>query len=283
MLGAGGQGSGGAAPVSGGSTGSGGDTSSGGGGASGGADAAGGTDGSGGEDGSGGAANAFSPCPAAGTPCAILPLGDSITEGFGSSGGGYRVELFRQALQNNQDITFVGTLQNGPNNVDGTPFPKRHQGHGGFTIDTDSGHSGISGSITQNALSMFNPHIVLLMIGTNDINGNVDVNNAPNRLGNLIDDITTRAPDALVIVASVAPVVNSGTNQRIVTYNSGVKNVAEARAAQGKHVQFLDNYAAIFDSPNWSSALMGDNLHPNDAGYAVFGRSFYAAIEPYLP
>jgi hypothetical protein len=31
------------------------------------------------------------------------------------------------------------------------------------------------------------------MIGTNDINGNVDVTAAPTRLGKLIDDITTRA------------------------------------------------------------------------------------------
>ncbi len=35
----------------------------------------------------------FQPCPTNGDPCAIFPLGDSITEGFGSSGGGYRVQL----------------------------------------------------------------------------------------------------------------------------------------------------------------------------------------------
>lgn len=252
-----------------------------GGGTTGGGDGAGGA-GTGGEDGTGGAAS-FSPCPSEGA-CAILPLGDSITEGFGSSGGGYRVELFRQAVRAGKSITFVGTLQNGPTgNIEGQPFPRRHQGHGGFTIDSGPGHNGISGSITNNALDMFHPNIVLLMIGTNDINGNIDVQNAPTRLGNFIDAITSRAPESLVVVATIVPVIQGGTNQRVIAYNQGVKAAVETRAEAGKHVILLDNYDAIFTRANWQSQLMVDNLHPNDPGYAVLGQSFFAAIEEYLP
>src|SRR6478735_1565304 len=265
-------------------------TASGGGTGAGGA-SSGGTTGGGGSGGtaSGGAGSGggsgFSPCPPAGSPCVILPLGDSITEGYASSGGGYRVELFHQALQGDKDITFVGSASpNGPNMVDGTPFPRNHEGHGGYTIDTDSGHSGISGSITDSALSDFSPDIVLLMIGTNDINGNVDIGNAPTRLSNLIDDIVAGAPDALVVVASVIPVKNnSGTNANVVTYNTGVADVVSDHAAAGEHVVFVDNYAAIHDVANWESAVMADNLHPNDAGYAVLGQTFYAPIQGFLP
>ncbi len=282
--GTGGAGTGGtgAAPATGGQAstgGSGGSLGSGGSGATGGS---GGTDASGGADGSGGAPDRFEPCPVNGDPCAILPLGDSITEGFGSSGGGYRVNLFRQALANDQAITFVGTQQNGPNTVDGQPFPRDHQGHGGYTIDSDGGHSGISGSITRNALDSFHPHIVLLMIGTNDINGNVDVQNAPNRLRALVEDITDRSPDTLVVVASIIPITNSGTNQRVITYNAGVEAVVSELATSGDHVIFVDNYAAIETSPNWQGQLMADYLHPNDAGYAILGQSFYDAISGFL-
>lgn len=282
-LASGGTGSGGAS--SGGAPGSGGETSGGAGGAATGGAASGGSDsgGSGSGGGSGGTSS-FTPCPPAGSPCVILPLGDSITEGFASSGGGYRVELFRQALDQGKSITFVGAASpNGPNNVDGTPFPRNHEGHGGYTIDTDSGHSGISGAITNDALDDFDPDIVLLMIGTNDINGNVDVNNAPQRLGNLIDDIIERAPDTLVVVASVVPVVNTSTDAKITQYNAGVEEVALARASDGAHVVFVDNYAAIHDVADWKSALMADNLHPNDAGYDAFGQSFFDAISSYLP
>jgi lysophospholipase L1-like esterase len=264
------------------SAGNGGTPSTGGGGASGASAGSGGNAGASG-NGAAGAAG-FAPCPSApGTPCAVLPLGDSITEGFGSSGGGYRVELFRQALQNDQRLTFVGTLQNGPNDVEGQAFPKRHQGHGGFTIDSGGNHSGISGSITQTALDMFHPHIVLLMIGTNDINGNIDVGNAPTRLGNLIDDITARAPSALVVVATIIPVANEGTNQKVQAYNAALPAVVNARASAGKHVVLLDNYAAFVKTASYASTLMGDYLHPNDAGYAVLGRAFYDLIGPLLP
>jgi len=261
-------------------------------GGAGGVEGTGGTSETGGDGGAGGAAGApgtggsagYSPCPTtADTPCAILPLGDSITEGFGSSGGGYRVELFRQAVLGGRNVTFVGSAQNGPATVEGQTFPRQHEGHGGYTIDSDGGHSGISGSVTDQALDNYHPHIVLLMIGTNDINGNVDVANAPQRLGNLIDDITTRAPDALVVVASIIPIDNAGTNPRVQTYNAALPGLVDARAGAGQHVVFLDNYAAFAADPSYASTLMGDYLHPNDAGYALLGRTFYDALEAVLP
>ncbi len=236
---------------------------------------------SGGEAGAAAGGNTFSPCPV-GSPCAVLPLGDSITEGFGSSGGGYRVELFREALQNGKSLTFVGNLQNGPSSVDNHPFPKSHEGHGGFTIDSGTGYSGISGAITDQALANYHPNIVLLMIGTNDINGNIDVAAAPTRLGKLIDDITTRAPNALLIVATIIPVDNEGTNSKVKTYDAAIPGIVGKRAAAGKHVALVDNYAAFSKDPNYRATLMFNYLHPNDAGYEVLGRSFYGAISAAL-
>jgi lysophospholipase L1-like esterase len=120
------------------------------------------------------------------------------------------------------------------------------------------------------------------MIGTNDINGNGDVANAPMRLGRLIDDIVMRLPDALVVVATIIPIANDGTNQRVVTYNGAIPGLVSSRAAAGKHVVLLDNYAVFSKDPNFKTALMGDYLHPNNAGYAVLGRAFYDIIAPAL-
>jgi len=213
----------------------------------------------------------------------VLPLGDSITEGFGSSGGGYRVELFRQAVQNGKNLTFVGGLQNGPNTVANQTFPKKHEGHGGYTIDSGSGHSGISGSITDQAIANYHPNIVLLMIGTNDINGNVDIAAAPTRLGKLIDDITTRAPNALLVVATIIPIANDGTNPKVQAYNPALPGLVNVRAMAGKHVVFLDNYAAFSKDPSYRTTLMSNSLHPNDAGYVVLGQALYQAIRALLP
>jgi hypothetical protein len=72
------------------------------------------------------------PCPTtAGTACAVLPLGDSITEGWLPTGGvgGYRVELFSKAVLAGKSITFVGsqTSSGAPNTVQNQTFPKKHE------------------------------------------------------------------------------------------------------------------------------------------------------------
>jgi len=64
------------------------------------------------------------------------------------------------------------------------------------------------------------------MIGTNDINGNVDVAAAPTRLGKLIDDITTRAPTALRVVATIIPIANDGTNLKVQAISALLPTVA---------------------------------------------------------
>src|SRR4051794_29391526 len=44
-----------------------------------------------------------------------LPLGDSITHGFSSTDdAGYRSPLFKLIVAANQNVTFIGSLTNGP-------------------------------------------------------------------------------------------------------------------------------------------------------------------------
>jgi lysophospholipase L1-like esterase len=232
--------------------------------------------GAGGTAGTGGAAAGY--CPTTpGTPCNIMPVGDSITEGCCTAPmGGYRIELFHQALTNAKNITFVGTLTNGPGTVDGQTFPQKHEGHGGWKISQIAG-------VIDNAISSSQPHIVLLKIGTNDINGNDNIANAPTRLANLIDQICGDAPNALLVVSAIIPTTNDGTNNNVQSYNTAIKQKAEAAAAAGKHVVFVDNYQAFAQNSNYKTALMADSLHPNTAGYVVLGDSFYGVIGGYLP
>jgi lysophospholipase L1-like esterase len=228
--------------------------------------------------------SAFSPCPTDGAPCAIMPLGDSITFGIGSPdpGGGYRPELFRLASQDQHAITFVGTAApNGPMTVDGRAFPRNHQGHPGFTIS--GGGAGSLAGLVDAAINATDPNIVLLMIGTNDINGNIDVANAPNRLGALLDQITGLVPDALLVVAQIVPTTNAGTNTRVQAFNAAIPALVEERVAAGRHLLLVDMYEPFDTTPNFATALMNDVLHPNAAGYVVMANTWYDAIESVLP
>src|SRR5688572_22131294 len=95
--------------------------------------------------------------------CKIMPLGDAITDGLGmTGGGGYRVEMFRLALESGMDFTFVGSQHNGPTHISGISFPNSHEGHLGATIQQ------IDLMIQKNTL-LVDPNIILLHIGTNDM------------------------------------------------------------------------------------------------------------------
>jgi lysophospholipase L1-like esterase len=248
------------------------------GGAGGGGGAGGNPGGASGSGGSGGAA-AYNPCPAAPNPCVILPFGDSITEGYPSPPG-YRLELFRRTLTDQKRITFVGSVQNGPTTVDNVMFPRNHEGHGGYTIDSDASHSGIS-PLVPTAMG-FNPNIVLLAIGTNDLNGNVNVSQAPTRLGNLIDAMFTRRADMLVVVAQIVPGRQDSLNNRVMTYNAAIPNIVSTRAAAGRHIVMVDMYGAFTRDANYKQTLLTDDLHPSAAGYARMAEVWYAAIGGFL-
>jgi lysophospholipase L1-like esterase len=213
---------------------------------------------------SAGGTTGFDPCPASGQ-CKIMPLGDSITDGTGFSGG-YRVELFAKAIADKKNITFVGSLSNGPNTVSGVTFPKSHEGHFGWTIGQ------VDDLIPDPALNVA-PHIVLLHLGTNDINQDI-ASAAPDRLGSLIDQIVTDLPAALVVVAKIIPEPSKAS--AISTYNAAIPGVVQPRASAGKHVILVDQFTGF------PSSELGDGVHPNQAGYARMAGVWYEAIKSYL-
>jgi hypothetical protein len=223
-------------------------------------------------DGAPGDAGDFQPCPTNGDPCKILPFGDSIT--FGTSSpmdlpGGYRIELFTKAVMAGQKITFVGSQMNGPTMVLGMTFPRNHEGHPGFTIPQ------ITADNVFNPAFMTLPDIVLLHIGTNDANAATAPATISDRLSMLLDKITTRAPNALVVVAQIIPLGNA-RNQMVTGYNSMIPGVVQMKTSQGKHVVVVDMNTGF-------NMLSPDGIHPDQAGYNTMGDRWYSVISTYLP
>jgi lysophospholipase L1-like esterase len=224
----------------------------------------------------------YNPCPPSGTVCTIMPLGDSITDGF-TVAGGYRIEFFHRAHQDAKQFTFVGSAMNGPAMVDGVPFPQMHEGHSGFTINDEPSvqRSGIS-PVARTSIPRFRPDIVLLMIGTNDLDLSLDLANAPNRLGALLDLVIGADAHALVVVAQITPTMQDPLNTRIQAYNAAIPAVVAARANAGKHVLLADMYNAFVRDPAYKTRFLADGLHPNNAGYVVMGDMWYALVRDLL-
>jgi hypothetical protein len=219
--------------------------------------------GGGSTSGGSGGGGSFEPCPAMGE-CKILPLGDSITDGIGFSGG-YRVELFSEAVSAGKSITFVGKSANGPTMVAGKPFPRNHEGHSGWTIDQ------IDGIVETYALDP-DPHIILLHIGTNDMR--INANGAPDRLEGLVDRILTDQPNSLLVLSNIIPF--PGASSQTMTYNTTIPGIVKERADAGKHIIFVEQFMGF------PTSELGDGVHPNQAGYARMAAAWYTAIAPYL-
>jgi len=216
-----------------------------------------------------GGASGANPCKA--SPCVILPLGDSITHGFGSSDdGGYRSPLFKLIVAANQNATFIGSLSNGPTTVSGKNFPRTHEGHDGYTVNQ------ITGFVPPKKAFPMTPHIVLLHIGTNDMTMNMDPTSVANQLDTLISNIVQAAPDALVVVAKIVPLGYSNANYT--SYVAKIPDVVKAHASKNQNVVMVD----MNTLPSSDIKGSGD-VHPTDKGYADMANLWYGVIKGYLP
>ncbi len=221
--------------------------------------------------GEGGAVTAYNPCPTTGT-CFVMPVGDSITDGAGSSdSSSYRKELRVLAEVDGLALDFVGTVA-GPSG--------HHDGHSGWIIQQIRDNiDAFTAECTDSTDTHKTPHVVLLMIGTNDTNNDIDLANAPARLGDLMDRIAVDVPDALLVVAQITP--NGDQNKdttKVALFNAAIPELVATRAALGQHVVMVDMHSALDPAVD-----LPDGLHPNDAGYVKMADAWYAVLGPLLP
>ncbi|MGW1974326.1 FG-GAP-like repeat-containing protein, partial [Streptomyces sp. NPDC001889] len=188
---------------------------------------------------------------------AVMPLGDSITLGVGSgTRTGYRPEIAQHLAGAADRLEFVGSMTD----PDGT----RHEGHSGWRIDQ------IQANI-ETWLAAAKPNVVLLHIGTNDMNRDHQTSSAPQRLSRLLAQIHAASPDTAVVLASLVPATDPAVQARVDAYNRQIPGIVAARADQGQRVVQVSMDAL-------THADLNDNLHPNNAGYTKMAAAFTGGV-----
>ncbi|PQE05900.1 carbohydrate esterase family 3 protein [Rutstroemia sp. NJR-2017a BVV2] len=190
----------------------------------------------------------------------IQPLGNSITFGYLSSdGNGYRLGLQDLLLADGNTVQYVGSVQAG-NMTDNF-----NEGHPGAVIEQIAQYARLS-------LPEL-PNVVLLMAGTNDMNGLVNISGAPARLANLLDEINTAVPGVTTVVAQLTPAANVTVEKAIEAFNAEIPKVVSSKVAAGQKVSVVNmmDYVTVND--------LRDGLHPTDHGYQQMAQAWFKGIQ----
>ncbi|WP_293338753.1 SGNH/GDSL hydrolase family protein [Microcoleus sp. CAWBG58] len=197
-------------------------------------------------------------------PIKIMPLGDSITDGYFVPGG-YRIDL-QPAMENRgYAIEFVGSLSNGPE----TLLSQHHEGHSGWRIEEICDR-------VADWLQTFQPDIILLLIGTNNIAQGHQVETASYCLNQLLDRIFQTAPNVKLFLASIPPMSQPMLNEEVIQYNQKSEKLVKEKQQAGKPIDFVDlyNILNLDDLP--------DGVHPNREGFRKMAGALEACLSAHL-
>jgi lysophospholipase L1-like esterase len=166
-----------------------------------------------------------------------------------------------------------------------------------FTTHTSYVGRGISGQTTPQMLIRFRPDVidldakvVVILAGTNDIAGNTgpmsDVE-IQNNLASMVE--LAKAHSIRVVLSSILPVAGyhattglPQTTQRPMARIRAINDWMKQYAAKEHHV-YLDYFSAMLDASGlMREDLTGDDLHPNQKGYAIMGPLAEAAVKQAL-
>ena len=221
----------------------------------------------------------------------VMCFGDSITDGFWLSGG-YRNTLCSLLTEQGRasEVDFVGP------NWGGSGYDPQHAGYSGFSINDIAQQDSISGQRTGisgfagSLMDTYQPDVVMLQIGTNDILSLYDLEHLGARLKPLAECITEKLPENGVLYLATLPVMDATNTLYISEYyfnvekmdaavdlcNTQIRAVAKDMQAQGKPVELAEINKLL------TKADLFDGVHPSEEGYRKMGEFWYQKLSAYL-
>lgn len=221
----------------------------------------------------------------------LMPFGDSITEGF-TYKGAYRESLANKLEENglSQYVDFVGRKKGGD------CYDNEHCGYTGYSIEPLEGtsvtgdyRSGLS-ELVEKFVPKYEPDVIMLQIGTNDILSLNELDTAGDRLEKLVDDILSRLPEDGMLFLATIPCMDATNNtyisaehftvefmdQCVDEYNEKVKAIVEKKKSEGKNIELADVHSVI------TKEDLQDGVHPTRDGYAKLGEFWYGIISDFI-
>lgn len=196
----------------------------------------------------------------------IMPLGDSITQGYRGRDS-YRRDLWLKLIEAGADVDFVGSMKN---NFTGAPahkdFDMDHEGHWGWRADQ------ILEKIDSWA-ARFKPDIVLMHLGTNDMGSQQDIPETVVEIQKIIARLRRHNPGVTILVAQIIPVAFTSANMRIMKFNDALPDLAQALSSETSPIIIVNQFDG-FDARRDTY----DGIHPNESGIKKMVGTWAAAL-----
>jgi len=220
----------------------------------------------------------------------VMPLGDSITDGFTMQPeGGYRLTLWNMLKENGytDNIDFVG-----PNGFDSTVWDSNgsdmnHAGYSGYAIaDIPNQRSGIY-NFSEWLMQEYPADVVMLQIGTNDILSSA-LEGMDERLELLIDTILTYIPEDGLLYVSTIPYMDADVtnytdaytveemDKAVDDYNAEIREIVSRKQSEGKPIAQADINSVL------TKEDLLDGVHPNATGYEKMGKYWYGKLTEFI-
>jgi lysophospholipase L1-like esterase len=203
-------------------------------------------------------------------PTRIMPLGDSITQGDRNHNS-YRRPLWIQLSKAGYNVDFVGSTQEhfqGSSPV--SDFDQNHEGHWGWRVDQIleqiNGWAGTS-----------QPDIVLIHLGTNDINSGQSHESTSEELRKLIQTLRRINPRIKTLISQLIP---CGDEAQIRQFNRLIVDLARDTNTQESPVIVVDQFSGFNPKAGFDTY---DGCHPNESGEKKMASRWFAALKKVLP
>jgi hypothetical protein len=112
--------------------------------------------------------------------------------------------------------------------------------YGSNTIEQMSAHADYS--------IPFQPNLVVMHMGSNDINTNPDYTTAYVRYGNLVDKLFAQIPNVTIIASTLLPL--QARQDKANYFNARLPEIVRTRQAAGKKIALADMSSSFFSYAN---------------------------------
>lgn len=144
----------------------------------------------------------------------------------------------------------------------------------------NNAHSGFPGNridqVHQRALDsfQFQPNLVLINAGSNDLVQDFDIMNAPTRMELMLNHLFSHITGTTIVLSTLLDSAREDIRCYRPWYNEALRDIVERRQGYGEAIVL----AEMDDERIKVEDMHEDGVHPLDAGYGVMCEIWFAAI-----